>query len=75
MTAEERASLAESLLANPLFHTLFAEMEHNATQACIWAQDEDTRRAAAMRVQAIQNLRADCQASLRSTQPRKSAPA
>ncbi len=75
MTDEERHALAESLLANPLFLVLFAEMEADATQACIWAADEDNRRAAAMRVQAIQTLRTDCVASLRNTQPRKSAPA
>lgn len=75
MTDEDRKSLAEQLWGNPLFHALFAEMETDATQACIWAQDEHTRHALAMRVQAIQRLRQDCEASLRNTQARKSAPA
>ena len=75
MTDADRQSLAEQLLGNPLFHALFDELETGATAACIWAQDDDTRRIAALRVQAIQTLRTDCEASLRSTQARKSAPA
>jgi hypothetical protein len=75
MTDQERKALAESLHANPLFHALFAELEASATQACIWATDEDTRRAAAMRVQAIQTLRQDCEEALRSKPASKGAPA
>lgn len=75
MTEADRKSLAEQLLGNPLFAALFDDMERDATQRCIHATDDETRRFAAMRVQAIQNLRTDCEASLRSTQPRKGAPA
>ena len=75
MTDQERKALAESLVANPLFHALFDDMEKSATDACIWAGDDETRRFAAMRVQAIQNLRSDCAEALRSTPERKGAPA
>ena len=75
MTDQERKALAESLWANPLFHALFAELEANATDACIWAPDEPTRHARALRVQALQPLRTDCEAFLRSTPARKGAPA
>jgi len=75
MTEQERKNLAESLVANPLFHVLFDDMEKSATEACIWASDDETRRFAAMRVQAIQNLRTDCTEALRNTHDRKGAPA
>jgi hypothetical protein len=75
MTEQERNALAESLWANPLYHALFEELETGATVACIWASDDETRRAAAMRVQAIQTLRQDCEAQLRNTHERKGAPA
>ena len=75
MTEQERKALAESLVANPLFHALFDGMEKNATEACVWAKDDETRRFAAMRVQAIQSLRSDCAEALRNTPDRKSAPA
>lgn len=75
MTPADRQTLAEQLWGNPLFHTMIDEMERDATNACIWASDEQTRHAAAMRTQAIQRLRSDCEASLRSNQTRKSAPA
>ena len=75
MTEQERKALAESLVANPLFHALFDDMEKSATEACIWAADDESRRFAAMRVQAIINLRTDCAEALRSTPDRKGAPA
>lgn len=75
MTEADRHSLAEQLWGNPLYHAMFDQMEADATRACIWAQDDDQRRIAALRVQAIQNLRTDCEATLRSTQTRKNAPA
>lgn len=75
MTPEERHALAESLMANPLLWLLLDEMESGATQATIWAHDDETRLIGALRVQSIQQLRNDCAASLRNTQPRKGAPA
>lgn len=75
MTPKERASLAEQLLANPLFSELFDSVEKDATEAMIFADTDDNRAISAMRVQAIRTLRHDCEASLRSTRERKAAPA
>lgn len=75
MTPRERAALAESLLGNPLFAELFNGVEHDATEAMIYATDDETRARAAMRVQAIRSLRSDCENSLRETAKRKGAPA
>lgn len=75
MTEQERRALAEGLWANPLFHDMFDRLETNATQLCIWAQDDEQRLLAALRVQTIQNLRTDCEEALRSTPARKNAPA
>jgi hypothetical protein len=75
MTPQERASLAEQLLSNPMFGTLFNDVEAKAVEAMIYAADDETRASAAMRVQAIRTLRSDCEASLRSTRERKAAPA
>lgn len=68
MTPKERASLAEQLLANPLFGVVFAELEHRAIEATVYAQTDETRARAAMRVQEIRNFRQDCEAALRNTQ-------
>lgn len=75
MTSKERASLAEQLLANALFSELFDSVEKTATEAMIYATDDDTRARSAMRVQAIRTLRSDCEACLRSTREPKAAPA
>ena len=75
MTPKDRASLAEQLLANPLFGVLFDGIERDATEAMIYAADDDTRARAALRVQAIRNLRSDCINSLRDASQRKGAPA
>lgn len=75
LTAEERKSCAEQLLANPLWADLFSKIERDATEDMIFAPDEETRADLAKRVQAIRNLRSDCEAQARSTRPRKSAPA
>ncbi len=73
MTPKERASLAEQLLANPLFSVVFADLEKRAIEATIYAQDDETRARAAMRVQEIRNFRLDCEAALRNTQAPKVA--
>ena len=71
MTPKERASLAEQLLANPLFADLFNGLERTATEALIYAADDDTRARAAIRVQSVRALRDECRNSLRDTTPRK----
>ena len=75
MTEPERRALAESLWANPLFHDLFTEQEKTATEACIWAKDDDARRFAAQKVRAIQTIRRDCEIAMRAAPERKGAPA
>jgi hypothetical protein len=65
MTQPERASLAEQLLGNPLFVALFDGVERDATEALIYAVDDDTRARAAMRVQAVRSMRDECVNSLR----------
>ena len=71
MTPTERASLAESMMANPMFADLFDGIERNATEAMIYAADDDTRARAAMRVQEVRKLRQDCISALRDPAPRK----
>jgi len=75
MTPNERASLAEQLLSNPLFDELFDSIEKNTVEAMIFATDDETRARSAMRVQAVRTLRTDCEACLRNTRERKAAPA
>lgn len=75
MTPQDRAALAESLLANPLFTDLLAGLERDAIEAMVWAQNDDARARAAMRVQAVRALRDDCTSALRDMTPRKGAPA
>lgn len=73
MTPDERRSLAEQITANPLFNEILDDLEKNATEALIWADDE-RRLTAQLRVQAIRTLRDDLVAAL-STRQRKGAPA
>jgi hypothetical protein len=68
-------SLAEQLLANPLFGELFDRLEREAVETMIAAPDDETRAWGALRVKAIRSLRTDCEAMLRNTRPRKAAPA
>lgn len=75
MTPQERKNLAEQLLSNPLWAELFDGVEKSATEAMIYATDDETRAAHANRVLAIRHLRGDCEANLRSDRPRKSAAA
>lgn len=71
MTPKERASMAEQLLANPLFTALFDGVERDAVEAMVYAKDDDTRARGAMRVQAVRALRDDCTNSLRDIRERK----
>ena len=72
MTPEERKSLAEQVLTNPLFKATLEDMERTAVERLIYAK-EDTAEAQ-LRVQAIRTFRQDLEQSL-NTQPRKGAPA
>lgn len=73
MTPSERASLAEQLMANPLFAETFDALEHAAIEAMIYAKDDETRFRASLRVREIRSFRQDCEAALRNTPPQKGA--
>ena len=75
VTKEERQSLADGLIGNPLWAVLMAEQEANAVERLIHAQTDIARLECQLRVQAVRAFRADCEASLRSTRPVKGAPA
>lgn len=74
MTPQERKNLAEQITANPLFTAILDDMERNAIEAMIAAQDDANRLARQLRVQAIREFRSDLGASLNTREP-KSAPA
>lgn len=75
MTNEDRASLAEQLLTNPLFAVVMQELEASAIERMIHANDDLGRHECQLRVQAVRSFRSDCEANLRSTREPKSAPA
>ena len=75
MTPDERKALAESLLANPLFTAVMAQLEASAIERLVNATTDLTRHECQLRVHAVRSFRADCEASLRSTRPVKGAPA
>lgn len=74
MTPEERKSLAEQLLGNPLYEEIMAKIEQNATEALIYAETEQDRVEAQWRVRSARAFRADCEAAARNTRERKGAP-
>ena len=74
MNARERAALADQLMDNPLFHELLGGIERAAIETMIYAKDDAARAIGAMRVQAIRDLRTECEATLRQPAPR-AAPA
>lgn len=75
MTSQERAGLAESLIANPLWAVLMAEQEANAIERMITATTDLDRHGCQLRIQAVRSFRSDCEASLRSIREPKAAPA
>jgi hypothetical protein len=75
VTPAERKSLAEQLMANPLYEDLLSQMERDATEALIWATNENDRISAQWRVRAARTFRSDCEAFLRNTHERRGAPA
>ena len=74
MTPKERKSLAEQILANPLYEDIMAKIEKAATEALIFATTEQDRVEAQWRVRSARAFRADCEAAARSNQSRKGAP-
>lgn len=75
MNRRERASLAEQILANPVYAEIIDTMEANAVERLVFAPNEQERLEGALRVQSIRAFRSDCEALLRSTHERKGAPA
>lgn len=75
MNENDRASLAEQLVANPLWDVLMDEQERSAVERMVNAATDITRLECQLRVLAVRSFRADCEASLRSTRQVKSAPA
>jgi len=74
MSPEARKSLAEQLLANPLYEEIMAKIENGATEALIYAETEQDRVEAQWRVRSVRAFRADCEAAARNTRERKGAP-
>jgi hypothetical protein len=70
MTGDERKTLAEQLLANPLFTIIMDEMEADAIEAMIDADTEQTRLECQMAVQAARTFRTDCMSLTRSAPSR-----
>lgn len=77
MTPRERSSLAEQLRDNPLLVLILDELERAAINQCVHAKlnDDDTRRMAAFKVQAIRAFRSDLTISMEDNRARKGAPA
>lgn len=74
MTPDERRSLAQQITTNPLWVELVENLEASAIEQMVYADTDETRASAAMRVLAIRSLRADLDEAL-STRERKGAPA
>lgn len=77
MTPQERKSLAETILSNPLTDDILDGLERDAVDRCVNAPwtDHELRAAAAAEVRAIRAFRANLEACLRDNSPRKGAPA
>jgi len=77
VTPQEKASLAEQILSNPLFDAIMADMERIAIDLCINAPmiNHELRAAAAAEVRAIRAFQANCRAALHNNRPPKDAPA
>lgn len=72
MTPDERRSLAQQIVSNPLFVAVLDDMEKAAIERLIFAKDDTA--IAQLRVVAIRTFRADLERAL-SNPPRKAAPA
>jgi len=73
LTPQERRSLAEQILSNPLFTAVMDELEAGAIEALIYAAEHD-RATRQLRVQVIREFRTDLGNCLNTREP-KSAPA
>lgn len=71
MTDQERKNLAEQLDANPLWHEILNSIEHEATEALVYADTEQDRIEAQHRVRSARTFRRDCQNLLSNTPRRK----
>ena len=71
MTPQNRAGLAESLKANPLFAVILDEMEKSAVERMVFAQTDLARHECQLRVLAVLDFRASCDQALRPVEPRK----
>lgn len=74
MTNEERKALAESLIANPLMENILAEIEKSATEALIYASNEQDRIKGQADVLAARAFRSALTRAV-NTHKRKGAPA
>lgn len=75
MNADQRKSLVQQLLVNPMFEEIMGTIETREIETCIFAQTDHDRAFAANKVQAIRSFRSDCQSYLDSTPKRRGAPA
>ena len=77
MSQHERKSLAEQMLANPLFPVLMDDLERDAIDRGVNAAitDDETRAAAMAEARAIRAFRSNLATLVRDTGLRKGAPA
>lgn len=77
LSDEERASLAEQLINNPLLNEILDDLEQTALNQCVHADWSDDRKRAdaAAQVRAIRAFRSDCQSAIDNNRPSKDAPA
>lgn len=73
MTPEERKSLAEQILSNPITEIILGDIETAAIESLIYAKTEQDRVEAQWRVRAARAFRSDLEATLLNTAGRKGA--
>ncbi len=73
MTPEQRKSLAEQIITNPLYNLVLDEMEQASIERLVYEQ-HDNLAEAQLRVQAIRAFRSDLDRCL-NNRPKKGAPA
>jgi hypothetical protein len=71
MTDKDRMSLAEQMLANPLFSVIMNELEASAIERMVYAANDLARHECQLRIQAVRSFRSDCKDLLRSNRERK----
>lgn len=75
MTPDERRSLAEQILSNPLFEAVFDELEKAATERLIAEKNEQDFVRAQERVLQTRAFRKELSKALNNPKPRRGAPA